>query len=343
MATIAELAQLTGADIVGDPELEINALAPLDKAGPGEISFLANKRYAKAVDGSAMAALITDRALERSDITYLVCPNPYLAFAKVLTYLHAPKAEPQGISPHAVVAESADIGSDVSIAPGAVVGERVRIGAGTIIHANVVLYADVKVGSECILHAGALVREGSILGDRVILQPGAVIGSDGFGFAPDGEEYYKIPQIGHVVLEDDVEIGANTCVDRGTMGQTLVGRGCKLDNLVQIGHNVKIGAHTVMAAQSGVAGSSKIGRHCTFGGQTAVAGHLEAGDNLVVGARGGLASNTEGNQIVSGVPAFPHREWLKASKTFPHLPRMRREITELRQKIEQLEEQLAKE
>ncbi|MCA1796891.1 MAG: UDP-3-O-(3-hydroxymyristoyl)glucosamine N-acyltransferase [Geobacteraceae bacterium] len=343
MATIAELAQLTGADIVGDPELEIHALAPLDKAGQGEISFLANKRYAKAVHDSAMAALITDRALERSDITYLVCPNPYLAFAKVLTYLHAPKAEPGGVSPQAVVSDSAVIEKDVTIAPGAVIGERVHIGSGSIIHANVVLYSDVKIGSECILHAGALVREDSILGDRVILQPGAVIGSDGFGFAPDGEEYYKIPQIGHVVLEDDVEIGANTCVDRGTMGQTVVGHGCKLDNLVQIGHNVTVGANTVMAAQGGIAGSSKIGRHCTFGGQVAVAGHLKTGDNLMVGPRGGLANNTKGDQVVSGAPAFPHREWLKASMAFPHLPRMRREITKLRQKIEQLEAELMKE
>lgn len=343
MATIAELAQFTGADIVGDPDLEIYALAPLDKAGPGEISFLANKRYAKAVDNCSAAALISERALERSDITYLVTPNPYLAFAKVLTYLHAPNAKPQGVSPHAVVAESAEVGDDVTIAAGAVIGERVQIGSGTIIHPNVVIYPDVKVGSECVLHAGALVRESSILGNRVILQPGAVIGSDGFGFAPDKEEYYKIPQIGHVVLEDDVEIGANTCVDRGTMGQTLIKSGSKLDNLVQIGHNVKVGSNTVMAAQSGISGSSKVGNHCIFGGQAAMAGHIEAGDNLTVGARGGLTNNTAGNQIVSGVPAFPHREWLKASTTFPHLPRMRREITEMRKKIEQLEEQLAKE
>jgi UDP-3-O-[3-hydroxymyristoyl] glucosamine N-acyltransferase len=343
MATIAELAQLTGADIVGDPELEIRALAPLDKAGPGEISFLANKRYAKAVQDCSAAALISDRALERSDITYLVSPNPYLAFAKVLTFLHAPKAKPEGISPQALVSDSAVIGNDVTIAPGAVIGERVQIASGSIVHPNVVIYADVTIGSECILHAGAMVREKSILGDRVILQPGAVIGSDGFGFAPDGEEYYKIPQVGHVVIEDDVEIGANTCVDRGTMGQTLIGRGCKLDNMVQIGHNVSVGENTVMAAQGGIAGSSKIGRHCTFGGQTAVAGHIEAGDNLIVGARGGLANNTKGNQVVSGVPAFAHREWLKASMAFPHLPRMRREIVELRQKIEQLKAQLAKE
>lgn len=343
MVTIEELARLTGAEVVGDPALKIQALAPLDKAGEGEITFLANKRYLKAAEDSAASAVICTAPLSRADKTYLVCPNPYLAFAQILAHLHACEPEEKGISAHAVVADSADIGADVTIGPGAVIGARVSIGAGTIVHPNVVIYADVKIGPDCILHAGALVREGSIIGARVILQPGAVIGSDGFGFAPDGEEYYKIPQVGHVVLEDDVEIGANTCVDRATMGQTVIARGCKLDNLIQIGHNVRVGAHTVMAAQTGISGSSKIGQHCTFGGQSAMAGHITTGDNLTVGARGALSGNTKGNQVVSGVPAFAHREWLKASMTFQHLPRMRRELTEMRQKIEQLEQLLREE
>jgi UDP-3-O-[3-hydroxymyristoyl] glucosamine N-acyltransferase len=342
MATIEELARLTGAEVVGDPSLEIRALAPLDAASEGDITFLANKRYAKAAETCAASAIICAVPLSRTDKTYLVCANPYLAFAQILTHLHVHVPEAKGISPHAVVADSADIGADVTIEAGVVIGERVSIGAGTVVHPNVVIYADVKIGSGCVLHAGALIREGSILGERVILQPGAVIGSDGFGFAPDGEEYYKIPQVGHVVIEDDVEIGANTCVDRGTMGLTVVARGCKLDNLVQIGHNVRIGAHTVMAAQTGVAGSAKIGRHCTFGGQSATAGHITIGDNLIVGARGALSGNTKGNQVVSGAPAFAHREWLRAAKSFEHLPRMRRELTEMRQKIDQLEQLLAK-
>ncbi len=342
MTTIEELARLTGAEVVGDLSLKIKGLAPLDKACAGDITFLANKRYLRAAESSAAAAIICTEPLSRSDKTYLVCSNPYLAFAQVLTHLHAQKPEAKGVSAHAVVADSANIGADVTIAAGVVIGERVTIGSGTIVYPNVVIYADVEIGADCILHAGALVREGSILGKRVILQPGAVIGSDGFGFAPDGEEYYKIPQVGYVILEDDVEIGANTCVDRATMGQTVIGRGCKLDNLIQIGHNVNVGVHTVMAAQAGISGSSKVGRHCTFGGQTAMAGHIKTGDNLIVGARGALSGNTKGNQVVSGVPAFAHREWLKAAKTFQHLPRMRRELTEMRQKIEQLEQLLAK-
>lgn len=340
MATVAELAHLTGAEIVGDAELEIRALAAIDKAAEGDITFIANKGYIKALEQSRASAVIVQKPLMRSDITYLVCPNPYLAFAKVLTYLHTQEPECRGISPQAMVEVSADIGSGVTICAGAVVSERVRIGAGTVIHPNVVIYPDVIIGSGCILHAGALVREGSVLGDRVILQPGAVIGSDGFGFAPDGETYYKIPQIGTVKLEDDVEIGANACVDRAVMGQTVIGRGCKIDNLVQIGHNVEVGPNTVMAAQVGISGSSKVGRHCTFGGQSAMAGHIKAGDNLTVGGRGGLTGDTPGNQVVSGVPAIPHREWLRASTSFAHLPRMRKEISELRKKIEQLENQI---
>lgn len=343
MATIEELARLTGAVVVGDPSLEIRALAPLDKAGEGDITFLANPRYAKVAETSAASAIICTAPLGRAEKTYLVCANPYLAFAQILTHLYVQKPEIKGISAHAVVADSAVVGTDVTIAAGVVIGERVSIGSGTIVHPNVVIYADVEIGADCILHAGALVREGSILGERVILQPGAVIGSDGFGFAPDGDKYYKIPQVGHVILEDDVEIGANTCVDRATMGQTVVAQGCKLDNLIQIGHNVRVGAHTVMAAQAGISGSTRIGRHCTFGGQSATAGHITTGDNLIVGARGALSGNTKGDQVVSGVPAFAHREWLKASKTFQHLPRMRRELTEMRQKIEQLEQLLAKE
>ncbi|MDY0211524.1 MAG: UDP-3-O-(3-hydroxymyristoyl)glucosamine N-acyltransferase [Desulfuromonadaceae bacterium] len=342
MATIEELARLIGAEIIGDPTLEIRTLAPLDKAQKGDITFLANRRYAKAAEASAASAIISTAPLNRTDITYLICPNPYLAFAQVLTHLYVQTPEAKGISAHAVVADSANLGADVTIAAGAVIGERVSIGSGTIVYPNVVIYADVKIGSDCILHAGALVREGSILGERVILQPGAVIGSDGFGFAPDGGEYYKIPQVGHVILEDDVEIGANTCVDRATMGQTVIARGCKLDNLIQIGHNVRVGAHTVMAAQVGISGSSKIGNHCTFGGQSATAGHITTGDNLTVGARGALSGNTKGNQVVSGVPAFAHREWLKASMSFQQLPRMRRELTEMRRKLDQLEQLLGK-
>ncbi|MBN2645638.1 MAG: UDP-3-O-(3-hydroxymyristoyl)glucosamine N-acyltransferase [Desulfuromonadaceae bacterium] len=343
MATLAELAQWVGGKVVGDDQIEIVALAPIDKAQPGTITFLANPKYLPALKECRASAVIIDRPLERDDLAYLVCANPYLAFAKVLTQLHVKRPAPLGVLPGVQVAPSAQLGEEVTIHPGVVVGERVSIGRGTILYPNVVVYDDVQIGEDCTLHAGVIVREGSRLGNRVILQPGAVIGSDGFGFAPDGEAYYKIPQVGIVVVEDDVEIGANSCVDRAALGVTRIGQGCKLDNLVQIGHNVTLGPHSVMASQAGIAGSAQVGRHCTFGGQSAVAGHIKVGENLTLGGRGGITGSMEGNQIVSGVPAMPHRDWLKASMSFGHLPQMRKELAALKKQLADLEAQLTKE
>jgi UDP-3-O-[3-hydroxymyristoyl] glucosamine N-acyltransferase len=201
----------------------------------------------------------------------------------------------------------------------------------------VVLYAGVTIGEDCLLHAGAVVREDCRLGDRVILQPNAVVGSDGFGFAPDGQKYCKIPQVGIVEVEDDVEIGACACIDRAALGVTRIKRGAKLDNLVQIGHNVEIGEDTLLVAQVGIAGSTVIGNHCTFGGQAGAAGHIKIGDNVMVGGQSGIAGDTAGNQVLSGSPVMPHKDWLKASMSFAKLPDMRKEIGRLRRQLEALQ------
>jgi UDP-3-O-[3-hydroxymyristoyl] glucosamine N-acyltransferase len=242
--------------------------------------------------------------------------------------------------PGAHVHPMAVVGEDVTVGPGCVVSAGAVIGKGSCLHPNVVLGEDVVIGEDCLLHANVSVREKCVLGDRVILQPGAVIGADGFGFAPDGQSYYKIPQVGHVVIEDDVEIGACSCIDRGTLGVTRIARGVKIDNLVQIGHNAQIGEDTVIVAQVGMAGSTIIGTHCTFGGQAAVAGHVTVGDNVTLAGRGGISSNVEGNQMLAGVPAMPHREWLKATMTMTHLPEMRREINRLKRQMEELKNKL---
>lgn len=344
MARLSELAALVAGRVVGNPETEIHRLATIDQAGEGEITFLANPKYLPLLATTRAAAVIIAPEIEApAHLNLLQCANPYLAFAKILTCLHVQRPAPLGILPGACVDPTATLGEDVTIHPGCVVGARVTIGRNTILYPHVILYDGVKIGEECTLHAGTVVREGCILGNRVIVQPSAVIGSDGFGFAPDGEAYYKIPQVGIVIVEDDVEIGACTCVDRAALGVTRVGQGVKLDNLVQIAHNVTLGAHTVMAAQSAIAGSSRIGRHCTFGGQSSAAGHIQAGDNLTVGGRGALASNTEGNQTVSGVPAFPHREWLKSSLIIPRLPEMRKELSRLQREVENLKHIINKE
>ncbi len=270
-------------------------------------------------------------------MNFLVSPNPYLAFAKILTELQPKAPVRAGIMAGCNIAESAEIDPSVTIASGCHVGERVKIGAGTKIHPGVVIYDDVEIGKDCLLHAQTIIREGCRLGDRVILQPSAVIGSDGFGFAPDGQSYYKIPQVGIVVLEDDVEIGACSCIDRAALGETVIRRGTKLDNLVQIGHNVEVGEDCVIVSQCGVAGSSKIGNHCTFGGQAGIAGHIKIGDNVTIGGRGGATGNVEPNQVLSGVPLMPHKQWLRATMSLAKLPEMRKEMQQMKKRLEELQ------
>jgi UDP-3-O-[3-hydroxymyristoyl] glucosamine N-acyltransferase len=207
----------------------------------------------------------------------------------------------------------------------------------------VVVYPEAEIGEDSIVHAGVVVRERCVIGRRVIVQPNAVIGSDGFGFAPDGPRYVKIPQVGRVIVEDDVEIGACTCIDRGTLGDTVIGSGAKLDNQVQIGHNVRIGSDSILVAQVGIAGSTEIGRHCTFGGQSAASGHLKVGDNVTIAARGGVSNDVAVGQVMAGFPLMPHRDWLKMAMTMTHLPEMRRELSQLRQRLQSLEDHFTEE
>lgn len=342
MATLQALAQLVGGTVVGDPQQEVVKLAPLDQAGPGDITFLANPKYLPMLGATKATAVLVSPGVEApAGVNLIVCANPYLAFAKVLTELHVQRPAPLGVVAGATVDASAELGAEVTVHPGCVVGRNVRIGRGTILYPNVVLYDGVVVGEDCTLHAGVVVREGCRLGHRVVVQPNAVIGGDGFGFAPDGERYYKIPQVGIVVIEDDVEIGAASCIDRAALGVTRIGAGCKFDNLVQIAHNVVVGENTVMAAQAGIAGSAKVGRHCTLGGQAAITGHISVGDGLTFGGRAGVTGSIAGKpgEVYSGIPAIPHKEWLKASMSLNKLPDLRREVARLRRQLDDLAQQ----
>ncbi len=336
MATLAELAAIVGGAVKGDPQLQIQGIRPLDEAEEGDISFLANPKYRGKVGTSKASAVIVPPGAEFPGKDLIVCSNPYLAFAKVVEAFHGPGEAVVGIQPGAQVDPTAILGEGVSVAPGVVIGPRVRIGEKTQLFPGVVLYEGVEVGADCLLHANAVVRERCVLGDRVILQPSAVIGSDGFGYAPDGQSYYKIPQVGIVHLEDDVEIGSCSCIDRAAMGVTRIRRGTKIDNLVQIAHNVDVGEDSILVSQVGIAGSTRIGKHCTFGGQAAAVGHVNVGDNVMVGARGALASNTEGNQVVSGAPAIPHRRWLKTTQIINKLPDLYRDMQNLKQELDAL-------
>lgn len=338
MATLKSLAELVGGEVRGDPELHISRVSPIDQAQDGDITFLANPKYLSRLRDCRASAVIVAPGVEVPMENLIISANPYLAFARILTALREQTFTGQGIMAGACVAASAKIDPDVTIHPGCVIGERVIIGAGSVLYPGVCLYDDVMIGKNCCLHAHAVVREGCQLGDRVILQPSAVIGSDGFGFAPDGSRYFKIPQVGIVVLEDDVEIGACSCVDRATMGETRIRRGTKLDNLVQIGHNVHFGEDCIVVAQSGFAGSSRVGNHCTFGGQSAVAGHLKIGDNVTIGARGGVSGDLEAPyQVLSGAPVMPHKQWVRSTMTLPKLPEMRKEMLHMKKRLEELE------
>lgn len=336
--SVGVLAELIGGQVRGNADLLISGVAPLERAGQEDISFLANPKLRGQLETTRAGAVVVhpslDGAIER---TLLLCANPYLGFARLLAHFHPAPKLPYGVHVGATVDPTAVIAPTATISSGCVVGAGARIGSGSVLHANVTVYPHAEIGADCLVHAGVVIRERCVLGNRVIVQPNAVIGSDGFGFAPDGQRYEKIPQVGRVIVEDDVEIGACSCIDRGTLDDTCVRRGTKIDNLVQIAHNVQVGEDCILVAQAGIAGSTEIGRHCTFGGQSATAGHVKIGDFVTIAARGGVTNNVAGNQVMSGFPLMPHREWLKMAMTMTHIPEMRRELHQLQQRLLELE------
>lgn len=335
---VGALAELIGGQVRGNADLLIFGVAPLERAGEEDISFLANPKYRGKLETTRAGAVIVHPALDGViDRTLLLCANPYLAFARLLAHFHPAPQLPCGVQAGAMVDPTAIVAPTATISSGCVVGAGARIGPGSVLHANVTVYPHVDLGADCLIHAGVVIRERCVLGNRVIVQPNAVIGADGFGFAPDGQRYEKIPQVGRVIIEDDVEIGACSCVDRGTLDDTRIRRGTKIDNQVQIGHNAQIGEDCILVAQAGISGSTEVGRHCTFGGQSAAAGHIRIGDFVTIAARGGITNNVESNQVMAGLPLMPHREWLKMTMTMTHLPEMRRELHQLRQRLLELE------
>lgn len=340
--TLKELSEYLGGVVRGDEGYLVDGLAPLESAGPDKITFLANPKYASKVAETGAGAVLMAPGGEAYGRNVIEVANPYLAFAKLLTLFYVQRPKPLGILPGAHVAADAVIGEHVTVHPGAVIGSGVTIGNGCIIHPGAVLYQGATVGGDTVIHANAVIRERCRIGSRCVIQPGAVIGSDGFGYAPDGAGYYPIPQIGIVVLEDDVEIGANACIDRAALEVTLVKRGTKLDNLVQVAHNCQIGENCMIVSQVGISGSTKIGNHVTLAGQVGVAGHLTIGDNVLVGAQSGVPGSLAPNAGYSGYPAMPHKEWLKSMAVVPKLPELRKTVGVLEKRIAELEALQAK-
>jgi UDP-3-O-[3-hydroxymyristoyl] glucosamine N-acyltransferase len=338
--TVSEIAQYLGGVVQGDGDTAISGLATLETAGAETLTFLANPKYAHLVATTSAGAVLMAPGGERYGRTAIEVANPYLCFAKLLALFYTAPHEELGVLPAAIISKTAVIGAGATVYPGACIGNNVSVGERTVIYPGVVLYDNVTVGADCTIHANAVVRERCRVGNRCIIQPGAVIGSDGFGYAPDGSSYYRIPQIGIVVLDDDVEIGANSCIDRAAVETTRIRRGTKLDNLVQIAHNCQIGEDCMIVSQVGISGSAKIGNHVTLAGQVGVAGHLTIGDNVLVGAQSGVPGSLPANAAYSGSPTMPHKEWLKSAMVVPRLPEMRKSITALEKRIAELEAKL---
>jgi UDP-3-O-[3-hydroxymyristoyl] glucosamine N-acyltransferase len=342
--TLQEIAQYLGGTVSGDGDILIGGLATLDDAGEGQLTFLANPKYAAKVATTRASAVLLPAGANPQGRNAIFHPNPYLAFAKLLTLFYTAPAVPQGVMPGAFVADGVKIGADVTVYPGASVAPGVVIGDRVTLYPGVVLHPGVVLGDDVTLRANVSIRERCRIGNRVTIHDGTVIGSDGFGYAPDGKSWYKIPQIGIVVIEDDVEIGSNTVVDRAALEVTRIRRGTKIDNLVQIAHNCVIGEDCMIVSQVGISGSTQIGNHVTIGGQVGVVGHVKIGDNVMIGAQSGVPNSVEPNQILSGSPAQPHRDWLKSSAVIPKLPEMRKTVTSLEKRVAELEklvEQLA--
>lgn len=338
--TLKQIADAVGGTLIGNPQARVYGLGSLDDAVEGQITFLANPKYAARVATTKATAVILPQGSNGFGKEVIESSNPYLAFAKLLTLFHTQKIRPQGVLAGAFVSDKALLGTDITVYPGAYIGDGVTVGDRVVIYPGAVIYEDVCIGNDVTIHANVSIRERSRIGNRVIIHNGAVIGSDGFGYVPEGKRSFKIPQVGIVVIEDDVEIGANSTIDRAALDITRVGRGCKIDNLVQIAHNCTLGEDSVMAAQSGIAGSSKIGRNVTIGGQVAISGHLTVCDNAMFGGKGGVTSDVTQPGVYSGTPAIPHKEWLRSSLIFAKLPELKKTILHLEQRINVLEKQI---
>ena len=305
----------------GDPETEITGLNGIEEAGPGELTFVSNPKYAQAARSTRASAVIVGEDFPAIPAPMLRAKDPYLTFARALELFHPRRRYERGVHPTAVVHDSARIGEGAHIGPYVVIDEGVSIGANAILLAHVVIYRGVTIGDNFFAHSHSAVRENCRIGNNVLLQNGVVIGADGFGFVKTAEgRWYKIPQPAAVVIEDDVEVQANSCIDRASVGETRLARGVKIDNLVQVGHGAHVGEDALLCAQVGLAGSTKIGKRAILTGQVGVVGHCKVGDNAIVTPQSGVAHDIEAGALVSGAPAVDHRLWLKYSAILPKLP-----------------------
>ena len=334
---LSEIAKQLSCALDGDGAVEITGVAGMDQAGPSELTFLANPRYASRLSRSRAAAVIVSPEGEPAGRAALRSPNPYLCFAQALELFYRPPRPAPGVHPQAAITADARLGKNASVGPFVFIDEDVEIGDNAVLHSHVAIYRGARIGNDFYAHSHAVVREYCRIGDRVILQNGAIIGSDGYGFArqEDGS-HYKIVQAGIVVLEDDVEVQAHSCIDRATVGETRIKAGAKIDNLVQVGHASVVGEHTLLCAQVGLAGSTQLGRHVMFAGQAAAAGHLKVGDQVVVTGQSGVTRDVGSGQTISGLPAMNNKLWLRCAAAFSRLPELLHTVRDLKREVEGL-------
>jgi UDP-3-O-[3-hydroxymyristoyl] glucosamine N-acyltransferase len=334
--SINELAAFVGGEVIGDGTARIESGATLELAQPGQITFLANPRYAGLVAATKASAVVLREAMS-CPAAQIVVPNPYYAFTRILVLLHGHRQHPRiGISPRASIDPTAQIANGVDVHDHAVVSASARVGRGSVLYPGVWIGPGASVGEDCVLHPNVVVYDGVSIGHRVIVHANATIGQDGLGFSTDAGVHHKIPHLGRVVIEDDVEIGANAGIERGTLADTVICQGSKIGSQVAIGHGVRVGPHCLLVAQTGIAGSTRLGHHCVLAGQAGVAGHLEIGDGVTIAAKSGVHQNIPSGQRVFGYPAFEMEEAVQAYALIKRLPEFRRALKAVEARLDRL-------
>ena len=332
--TLGELAEYVGGKVVGDPKIAIKSTSTLGRAGEGDISFLANSKYEKQVRTTKASAVIVGEEIADASVSFLVVEDPYYAFMQIMVLLHGHRKHKKvGISPHTTISDSAKVGADCHIHDFVTIADEARVGDGCIIYPCVSIGRGVQVGNDCIIYPNAVIYNGCRIGNRVIINANTTIGEDGFGYASHKGIHHKIPQIGIVIIEDDVEIGACCGIERGTLGDTIIGQGSKLGDLVTIGHGTKVGAHCLLVAQVGVAGSTTLGHHCVVGGQVGIVGHLNIGNNVMIAAQSGVINNIPDGTALLGSPAIEANQGKRAYSMIQYLPEMRQNIRKVEKRV----------
>ena len=335
--TLAEIAAFLGGTVIGADDVIINDIRSIEEANEGDITFIANKKYLKKLITTKASAILVFGQTEAEGKNLIVVSDPYAAFGKLLTHFYPLEHGHSGVSPDAHIEDGAIVSPEATIFPRVFIGSGAKIGKGTVIYPGVFVGRHTSIGENSIVYANVTVYHSCVIGNRVILHSGVVIGADGFGFASPGERNTKIPQVGFVQIDDDVEIGANTTIDRATLGSTWIQRNVKIDNLVQIAHNVVIGENSAIAAQVGISGSTKLGKGVMIGGQTGIVGHISIGDKVIIAAAAKIHKDIKSGEIVGGAPQMPYKEWLQVEACRVKLPEMRATLKDLIKKVDELQ------